>query len=106
MKSFNVGKPIASFEWKEERKGRTATAVIIEYGSDAGEILVKIATDDHFAGVGAEYAFIRYKFPGYKTDRQSLIKAKINGKEVWCDELIVNNGTDEKRAFFDISDFY
>jgi hypothetical protein len=107
MKIFKVGpEPVASFEWEEERKGKTAVAGVVEYESDAGDIVVKIITDDHFAGVGAEYAFIRHKFPEYKVSKQLLIEAEINGKRVRCDELVVSNGKDEKRAFFDISDFF
>lgn len=79
---------------------------VIEFVSDTGEVVVKIVTDDNFAGVGAEYAFIRYKYPGYATKRQALTEASINGERVPCDELTVSDGNDEKRVFFDISDFY
>ena len=107
MKSFSItSAQIASLEWKGERKGKITHVDLYEYVSDAGDVVVKIVTDDNYAGVGAEYAFIEYKYPGYKMKNQALIKVTINGDEAMCDELTVSNGDDEKRIFFDITDFF
>jgi hypothetical protein len=107
MKNFTINsEPIESLEWENERKGKINIVGIIEYETDNGEMLVKIVTDDNFAGVGAEYAFVEYKFPGYKVNRQALLQASINGMRIHCDELTISNGTDEKQIYFDISDFF
>jgi len=108
MNNFNIRRePVASLVWeKDEGKGKTTKVGVVEYESDTGDVIVKIVTDDRSAGIPAEYAFIRYKYPGYAVNMQSLIRATINGKHIMCDRLRINNGTDEKHVFFDISDFY
>ncbi|MCL2147974.1 MAG: hypothetical protein FWH47_01355 [Methanomassiliicoccaceae archaeon] len=106
MSIFNLRpEPVASLEYKKEDKGKTTTVGIIEFESDAGEMVVKIVTRDNFAGIDAEYAFINYKFPGYMVTMQSLMKATINDKHVMCDRLTIRNEDDERQVYFDISDF-
>ena len=107
MRIFKVGpEPVASLEWKEERKGKMTYVNIFEYVSDDEETVVKIVTDNHYAGVGAEYAFINHKYPGYKMVMQSLTEAEINGERVACDVLTISNGKFERSVYFDISDFF
>jgi len=107
MKSFTVSsESVASFGWRSERKGKMTNVDIFEYVTDAGEVLVKIVTDDNFAGVGAEYAFINHKYPGSSVTMQALLEATVNGVSIMCDELSISVGNEEKRVYFDITDFF
>jgi hypothetical protein len=72
---------------------------------EAGEI-IKVCTGNHILGISAEYAWIDYKYPGYKRTKQSVKKIKLNGKDVKCDILTIEDEKNKKDIFFDISDFY
>jgi len=78
---------------------------VIVFASDMGEMIAKIATDDHSLGVGAEYVLIRSIFPGYEIEKQALSVITINGVPTRCDVLTLHNETDTMEVFFDISDF-
>ena len=97
---FNV-EPLEEGEF--ELDGKTVRIIVFE-STREGEI-VKICTEDHSLGISAEYAWINYKHPGYKTLHQSLNSMKLNGQDVECDILTIEKGKDKKHIFFDISDF-
>ena len=91
-------------EGEFELDGKTVGIVIFESVKE-GEI-IKISTEDHSLGISAEYAWINYKYPGYERSIQTLTIINLNGRNVECDVLTIENEKDKKDIFFDISDFY
>jgi hypothetical protein len=107
MKTFNVStEPIESLEYRSERRGVVTMVDMYRFVSDEGDNIVKVVTDNHFAGVEAEYALAYQLYPEYQAKRQAVLKAEINGQMVMCDQLTLINGNDKKCIFFDISEFF
>jgi hypothetical protein len=99
--NFNV-KPIRDGELNIV--GKKPVRIIVFESTQEGEI-IKICTEDDYLGVFAEYAWINYKYPGYMVAMQALSTMKLNGKDVECDILTIENERSKKDIFIDISDF-
>jgi hypothetical protein len=97
---FDV-KAIEEVEFKLD--GKTVGIIVYEAVKE-GEIF-KICTGDYDLGISAEYAWINYKFPEFKITMQALTSINLNGRDIKCDVLTIENGKDEKNIIFDISDF-
>jgi hypothetical protein len=83
----------------------TVDIIVFETFSDAD--FVKISASSSSLGIAAEYAWIRYTYPGYSSTQQMLIDIKINGKKLPCDLLVIKNKAGEvKHIYFEISDFF
>jgi len=98
---FNV-KPLQ--ESVIEVEGEPAKIIVFEAAKE-GDI-VKICTDNHGLGVEAEYVWVNQKYPEYDACKQTLTTMKLNGHDVYCDILTIENESGTKSIFFDISDFY
>jgi hypothetical protein len=81
---------------------------IIVFETEPKFDFIKIRADEHLLGVSAEYAWINYRYPGFRRTKQSLTEYEINGNLLPFDILeIENNETSEiKYLYFDISDFF
>jgi hypothetical protein len=112
MENLNSDVPIYIFdvepleEFEYELDGELIEIEIIAFESVKEGEIIKICTENHDLGISTEYAWIDYKYPGYERTKQSLYFMKLNGKDVRCDILTIENGKDTKYIFFDISDFF
>ena len=81
---------------------------IVVFETSTQDDFVKIHATSSISGISAEYAWIRYKYPGFSRVRQSLIDIKINGRIFKCDLLLIKNDTtgELKSIYFEISDFF
>jgi hypothetical protein len=89
MEKLNLDTPIYIFDVKPLEEGE-----------------FELDTENHDLGISAEYAWINYKYPRYKRTEQSLDFIRLNGENVECDILTIENKKDKKHIFFDISDFF
>jgi hypothetical protein len=78
--------------------------IFCEYEDAPEGDFVKICSDDHEAGVAAEYAWFAAKYPGAVRIRQRSTRIKLNGTQVRCDILTLNlPGGGTRDIYFDIS---
>ena len=110
MKNQDLDVPMYIFDVEPLEGGEfeldgESVGIIVFEAVEEGEI-IKICTENHDLGITAEYAWINYKYPGYERTKQSLNIMKLNGQEVECDILTIENEHDKKYIFFDISDFF
>ena len=85
---------------------KEATAEPITYSGGDGSTMEKSViikgADGEKAGVDAEYAWLRQKYPGYRMTKQALKSAA--GRRY--DLIEINTSQEEKSIYFDITDFF
>ena len=72
-----------------------------EGASHEQAVIIKGAKNEE-VGVAAEYAWLRKRYPGYRTNSQSA--SSSDGKHYDMIEITTPEGI--KRVYFDITDFY
>ena len=82
--------------------GATAPADSVRDGSSFDRAII-IKDTDETAGVHSEYQWIRDNYPGYSTEKQSLVAHQ----GISFDVLVIRNqDRTEKTVYFNISRFY
>lgn len=69
-------------------------------------VVARVDASNESYGVDMEHGWIKDVFPNYTIGYQALFNIEVRGVKIPFDRITINNGTNRKDIYFEISSFY